>query len=76
MDSDTNPSITTVNINSYKSIQVYNFETCINGNVTLTQAQQVINQDINMEDVLKMMCTIEGASEYVVTNSEGKAVLI
>lgn len=24
-----------------------------------------------MEDVLKLMCTIEGASEYIVTNSEG-----
>jgi hypothetical protein len=36
------------------------------------KTQPVGNQDINMEDVLKMMCTIEGASEYVVTNSEGK----
>ena len=30
-----------------------------------------MNQDINVEEVLKMMCTIDGASEYLVTNSEG-----
>ena len=29
-------------------------------------------QDINVEEVLKMMCTIDGATEYLVTNSEGK----
>lgn len=34
----------------------------INGNPKITQATQAINQDINMEDVLKMMCTIDGAS--------------
>lgn len=36
--------------------------------------QPPASQDINMEDVLKMMCTIEGATEYVVTNSEGTGI--
>lgn len=40
------------------------------------QAQQPASQDINMEDVLKMMCTVDGASEYVVTNTEGINFLI
>lgn len=30
-----------------------------------------MNQDINVEEVLKMMCTIDGATEYLVTNAEG-----
>lgn len=34
-----------------------------------------MNQDINVEEVLKMMCTIDGASEYLVTNSEGNPSL-
>ena len=30
-----------------------------------------MNQDINMEEVLKLMSTVEGATEYMVTNAEG-----
>ena len=30
-----------------------------------------MNQDINTEEVLKLMATVEGATEYMVTNSEG-----
>ena len=31
-----------------------------------------MNQDINTEEVLKLMATVEGATEYLITNSEGK----
>ena len=37
----------------------------------LTQAQQMIPQDINVEDVLRGMVMVEGAKEYLVLNSEG-----
>ena len=30
-----------------------------------------MNQDINTEEVLKLMSTVEGATEYMVTNAEG-----
>lgn len=35
-----------------------------------------MNQDINMDEVLKLMSTVEGATEYMITNAEGKERLI
>ena len=35
------------------------------------QAQHMMPQDINVDDVLKGMSMVEGAQEYLVLNSEG-----
>ena len=35
------------------------------------QAQQIIQQDINVEDCLKGMSMVDGAMEYLVLNGEG-----
>ena len=40
------------------------------------QAQQMIQQDINVEDVLKGMVMVDGAKEYLVLNSEGTSLPI
>ena len=38
------------------------------------QAQHMMPQDINVDDVLKGMSMVEGAQEYLVLNSEGTIV--
>lgn len=38
------------------------------------QAQQIMQQDINVEDVLKGMVMVDGAKEYLVLNSEGTPI--
>ena len=45
---------------------------CINdGKDDPMQAQHMMPQDINVDDVLKGMSMVEGAQEYLVLNSEG-----
>ena len=52
------------------------FSSFTNGKQSTTQAQQMIPQDINVEDVLRGMVMVEGAKEYLVLNSEGTLIFI